>query len=315
MRMLQGVVLMVNTFLPALLVCACVGVYVFRVEPLVESWNRLELQISREFKNRLKAPHVDLGARIAMLDRQYETIIALSTDYCGAIGRIASDSFAVHEASLKREHMITHPLADTSWRWRDGLEGGHSSPGLIPVALFEDRSRARIAELSARIDDAKSRLDDVTDELNTARNKLRKVKDETDVLDVAIGELKKIRQETTAFLEVAQGKTCNVISPFFEKTFTIVGDVISPVVAVAGFSVYVDDAYTVVKESYRNADIPTTIKIDDETRKTAVRLGRGVSSIVTALTYLGIGLAGWLTITYLLWVRDRLKRGWKLVAG
>lgn len=303
MRKLQGVVLIVNTFLPAILVLVLAGVYFFWITPLMVASKGLANHVSTGLANNLKHPYEQYAERVAALNRQLETITELSQDFCKNIGDVRLQPSPTDALSPER-------------------------PSVQGIGYLQDRAQLtpfyRIA-IPVSFDSTKG-LATVTDELKSATVKLGNVKKELAVATTELGKVKTQLQDTRSalasakiklaqFLERARNDSCGLVSGPFKRTFTILQDVVSPVIVVANFSQYLKGAYRAARKAYDPDYSVPQIQIDAETMKQAESVGRGLSNLVTVVTYISIGLAVWLVISYVFWTYGRLQRGWKMVTG
>jgi hypothetical protein len=309
MRKLQGVVLIVNTFLPAILVLILAGVYFFWISPLMVASKGLVDHVSTGLADNVKHPYKQYAERIAALNRQLETITELSHDFCKNIGNITLQPSPVHKADLTHALSPERLSVQGIWYLQDRVQFTPFYRTAIPVSFDPTKELATVADelksTTAKLENVKRKLAAATTELGTVKTKLQEEKD----------ALASAKTELAQFLARARDDSCGLVSGPFKRTFTILQDVISPVIIAANFSQYLKGAYRAARKAYDPEYAAPQIEIDDKTMKQAEGVGRGLSNLVTVVTYVSIGLAVWLVISYVFWTYGRLQRGWKMVTG
>jgi hypothetical protein len=310
MRKLQGVVLIVNTFLPAILVLVFVGVYFLWITPLMVASKGLVDHVSTGLADNLKHPYQQYADRVAALNRKLETITDLSHDFCKNIGNITLQPSPVHKADLTHELSPERLSVQGTWYLQDRAQFTPFYRTALPVSF--DSTRKELATVTDELKSTTVKLGNVKKKLDVATTELGKVRTK---LQEAKSALASAKTELAQFLERARDDSCGLVSGPFKRTFTILQDVVSPVIIVANFSQYVKGAYRATRKAYDPEYSAPQIEIDVKTMKQAESVGRGLSNLVTVVTYISIGFAVWLVISYVFWTYGRLQRGWKMVTG
>lgn len=103
-------------------------------------------------------------------------------------------------------------------------------------------------------------------------------------------------------------QTCRISQEAFQLMFAVLGILVSPF----------DDMGLTIQELetlYQSLNVEAIVPQLENVGVQADVTFQGVLKIVNIINYMVIGLFVWFAITYLLWVPERLQRGWRMLRG
>lgn len=307
LRQVRGLVMLVNAFLPAILVLILAAIYFFLITPLKEDLSTVKTKV-----------RIELDRTIDEVKAGYEPVVRLSEEVV-SLSRKAS--------KLRKEpHFCRQLGTDLISVQRDRPQRAML---LVNAFSYPDDMLVRVGLNTATV-----RLPPPVKDWLEEKKK-----------DIELG--KKLPSPDDPQNRPRGAKPpalpgCAAAEKTFKTMFGVVDDVISfvavlirvvlPLENLSGFPEHVADIYTVMRY-HELAKIPAdkvgqearelTQKVKEsaerlaefQIRKNVIRIGEGISTLLITLKYLGIALAVWFVISYLSWIYGQLGRGWKMVAG
>lgn len=307
LRQVRGFVMLVNAFLPAILVLMFAAIYFFLITPLKEDLSTVKTKVRIEFDrtiDEVKAgyePVVRLSEEVVSLSRKASKLVT-EPHFCRELG---TKLISVQRDQPQRAMLLVN---------------GSSYPDDMLVRVGLNTAAVQLPP------PVKDWLEEKKKDIELGKK-----------LPSPDDRLNKPRGSTPPALP-----GCAAAEKTFKTMFGVVDDVISfvavlirvvlPLENLSSFPEHVADIYTVVR--YHELAVIPADKVGQEARELAqkvkesvkrlekfqivndvIGIGRKISTLLITLKYLGIALAVWFVISYLSWIYGQLGRGWKMVAG